>query len=656
VTTGRFHIYHFISSLLLTISLGYTLSAQEIHNKQLIRPGMSDSESIMSILNTASRFQNSDPDTMIALAQVALQQSLKKGFTTGTGWSYVVLATGYRNIRQLNLSVLYYKKALALLEQQSYHKAYYLASTWNALFGAYFPLGMYDSAALCCYKVIDMYKSARSVKAPESATVYPLIDAYHNLSICWEQLGYYQYALKYLNKAEQLSRQGPHRDYRMAEILQTKGGIYLDKGVTDSALFFTRAGMDYALAMKDSIRYNSLLVNEAATLLQQNEITGSIAILNRILTNDNVKSNKPDLYIIASFLLAEACLRQKDYNKALKILQPALQQAEAMHLKYAVASPHEKLAKIYYGLQRYKDAYLENKTAQTLTDSLRNNDKVQAVNLMDITLQMHDKDKQIIYQQSKIQRKNLLISAISVSTFLILFVAVLLYYNTKQKQRLQEAHIRSIHKEQEITNLKAMIKGEEKERDRFAKELHDGFIGELSAIKMNLSTINMPRKEEEKLQENIYSLEELIKDLRTTAHDLMPEVLLNQGLKKAILLYGERIATTYELPINVQFIGDMPQLEQEFELSLYRMIQEGVQNIIKHAKATQAIVQLQVSNHTLALTIEDNGIGMGPDLKDTRKGAGLKNLSKRAGELGGSLNITSSGITGTSLYFEFELI
>lgn len=651
MTTGRFHIYHFISSLLLTISLGYTLSAQEIPNKQLIRRSMSDSESIMSILNTASRFQNSDPDTMIALAQVALQQSLKKGFTTGTGWSYVVLATGYRNIRQLNLSVLYYKKALALLEQQSYHKAYYLASTWNALFGAYFPLGMYDSAALCCYKVIDMYK----IKAPENATVYPLIDAYHNLSICWEQLGYYQYALKYLNKAEQLSRQGPHRDYRMAEILQTKGGIYLDKGVTDSALFFTRAGMDYALAMKDSMRYNDLLANEAATLLQQNEITGSIAILNRILTNVNVKSNKPDLYIIASFLLAEACLRQKDYNKALKILQPALQQAEAMHLKYAVASPHEKLAKIYYGLQRYKDAYLENKTVQTLTDSLRNNDKVQAVNLMDITLQMHDKDKQIIYQQSKLQQKNLLIGAISVSTFLILFVAVLLYYNTQQKQRLQEAHIRSIHKEQEITNLKAMIKGEEKERDRFAKELHDGFIGELSAIKMNLSTINMPRKEAETLQENIYSLEELIKNLRTTAHDLMPEVLLNQGLRKAIILYCERISAAYGLPVIVQFIGDMPQLEQEFELSVYRMIQEGVQNIIKHAKATQAIVQLQVSNHTLALTIEDNGIGMSPGLKDTGKGSGLKNLSKRAEELGGSLNITSSGTTGTSLYFEFEL-
>ncbi len=207
----------------------------------------------------------------------------------------------------------------------------------------------------------------------------------------------------------------------------------------------------------------------------------------------------------------------------------------------------------------------------------------------------------------------------------------LLYRNNQHRRRLQEEQLQLLGKEQEVLQLKALMQGEEQERARFARELHDGFVSQLSAIKMNFSALDITRMTEEQQQDHIAELEETIAELRKTAHNLMPEILLNAGLCEAVQRYCDRINQAHTLFVDFRVYGYLPALEPGFELPLYRMIQEAVQNIIKHSGATDALVQFNYDNRVLGITIEDNGCGLEPGA-EAAQGTGLQRFQGAGAE------------------------
>ncbi|MEO5891167.1 MAG: ATP-binding protein [Ferruginibacter sp.] len=155
--------------------------------------------------------------------------------------------------------------------------------------------------------------------------------------------------------------------------------------------------------------------------------------------------------------------------------------------------------------------------------------------------------------------------------------------------------------------------------------------------------------------DGIKLLEETSAGLRETAHNIMPEILLQEGLAHAIKAFCERMTGKGGTVISFQTLGTHKKMNAGFDLPLYRIIQELIHNIRKHAKAQTALVQMNFQDDGgLDITVEDDGIGIPAEKLISSTGMGLKNIKERTKQMGGKLDIKSFPGKGTSIYLEFE--
>jgi len=270
-------------------------------------------------------------------------------------------------------------------------------------------------------------------------------------------------------------------------------------------------------------------------------------------------------------------------------------------------------------------------------------------------------------QESNLRKKNIWIGGTTAAGLLLLMLLVAYYRTTKLKRRAQTKQIQFLQQEQEalkqaqeileqekeIDQLRAMVAGEEQERKRLSRELHDGIGGMLSAIHMNLNAFQQRHGGGQHSKDLHYisgMLNQTSDMLRQAAHNLMPDILLRQGLKAALVQFCEQVRYTSTLQLSLQCHGDLEDLGRDKQLSIYRIIQELVQNIIRHAEAGHAFVQVMEFERQLNITVEDDGQGF--DSKSVSKGHGLQNVEFRVKELLGSLTLMSSPGRGTTLLIQ----
>lgn len=208
---------------------------------------------------------------------------------------------------------------------------------------------------------------------------------------------------------------------------------------------------------------------------------------------------------------------------------------------------------------------------------------------------------------------------------------------------------------QEISKLEALIDGEEKERQRIAQELHDGLNGDLSAIKYRLSILEdsgLSTIAREDLIKVINMVDDSCAQVRNISHNLMPSSILDYGLIETVKEYCLKINSTDDFTIDFQFFGNYIALSKKTETVIYRIVQELVVNILKHAKATEAIIQFNYREDELFITVEDNGIGFNENT--ISKGIGHKNIQTRIDFLNAQLDVDSSS-AGTSYTISIDL-
>lgn len=193
--------------------------------------------------------------------------------------------------------------------------------------------------------------------------------------------------------------------------------------------------------------------------------------------------------------------------------------------------------------------------------------------------------------------------------------------------------------------------GEEKERSRIAKELHDGIGSLLAASKMHAS--KLLSQSPDIVSPLIHMLDNASKETRRISHNLLPESLLNKGLDIALQDFISSINESQLIKAEYQSINLSSELPQSTQLTIYRIIQELFNNIIKHSNATEAMVQLNQHNTKLLITVEDNGKGF--SYSNGNNGIGLQNIKSRLSLLNGKMEVDSKETMGTSVYIEFEL-
>ena len=205
-----------------------------------------------------------------------------------------------------------------------------------------------------------------------------------------------------------------------------------------------------------------------------------------------------------------------------------------------------------------------------------------------------------------------------------------------------------------------MLKGEEQERTRLAKDLHDGLGGMLSGIKYSMNTMKgnliMTPDNAQAFERSMEMLDNSIREMRRVAHNMMPEALVKFGLDTALKDFCNDINQSGALKINYQSFGmESGIIDQTTAITVYRIVQELINNTIKHAGAKEAIVQLTRTNGQLAITVEDDGKGFDTALLQRSKGIGWSNIQNRVDFLKGKLDVKAQPNKGTSVLIEINV-
>ena len=218
-----------------------------------------------------------------------------------------------------------------------------------------------------------------------------------------------------------------------------------------------------------------------------------------------------------------------------------------------------------------------------------------------------------------------------------------------KRKRLKQQHLlqTALYKQQELAT-KAVFEGEQNERIRIARDLHDGIGQMLSVVKMNVSTLNPGDKV---VAGTLGLVDKTIDELRAISHNLIPEAL-NFGLVAALEDTCSKINETGTTKVTLDLAAELKNhtLTQQHELSIYRIVQEVLHNMTRHANASHIWLAIKISNGGLMIAIADDGDGFDVSKIDASKGIGWKNISARIRLMDGKMNIRSEKSSGTQIH------
>jgi signal transduction histidine kinase len=295
-----------------------------------------------------------------------------------------------------------------------------------------------------------------------------------------------------------------------------------------------------------------------------------------------------------------------------------------------------------------------------LNDSIQNRNIQKKVYDLEAKYLAQKKEMIMLSQQKIIKQKNQLNYLLISGIILLLVTIALLYFNYRNKQKLQHQQIVKLETQQRLTVTEAVLKGEEQERTRMAKDLHDGLGGMLSGIKYSFNNMKgnivMTANNAQAFERSMDMLDSSIKEMRRVAHNMMPEALVKFGLNTALKDFCNEIHQSGALHISYQSIGlDNIVIDQTVEITIYRVVQELLNNTMKHAAAKSAIVQVTKSDDILFVTVEDDGRGFDTNLLNKAKGIGWSNIQNRVEFLKGKLDVNSQSGKGTSVLIEINI-
>jgi signal transduction histidine kinase len=350
---------------------------------------------------------------------------------------------------------------------------------------------------------------------------------------------------------------------------------------------------------------------------------------------------------------------QKKYPEAEKYLLTGIEEAKAINYYGMLDEGYKYLSDIYSVTGRYKQAYEYFQKYKDLSDSVVNLESKKYATELEKKYQSEKKDKQIILQQSQLEKRKILNYVLIGSAAGLLLLSLLVYRNYNQKKKLQQHRISELVKEKHLTATEAVLKGEEQERTRLAKDLHDGLGGMLSGIKYSFQTMKgnliMTPDNARAFERSMDMLDSSIKEMRRVAHNMMPEALVKFGLDTALKDFCNDINQSGAIRTTYQSIGlENAVIEQTTAVTIYRIVQELINNTMKHAAAKTAIVQVSKTNGTISITVEDDGKGFNPVILQGTKGIGWSNIQSRVGYLQGKMDVQSEPGKGTSVHIELN--
>lgn len=366
------------------------------------------------------------------------------------------------------------------------------------------------------------------------------------------------------------------------------------------------------------------------------------------------KLNKPYKRAELLYQQYEMYTGLRQYQAALEVLRITI--AETPHdLDNNRLLYYKSMADTYERLGNIPEAHAWLKRFNEVRDSVYPERLKQEIAQIETKYNAAEKEKRIIQLQAEkqdaimTQRNQRLMNWLLGVAGLLLLLATLslvFIYRTSKKQARQK--LKEIAQQQELRIANALLEGEEKERRRVARDLHDGLGGSLAGIRIKLAG-HPPSAQ---TGEVISMLEGSMTELRRIAHNMMPESLLKMGLQSAVTDLCDTL-THDGLDIEFQPAGIRPDLSHTAQANIYRIVQELLSNAIRHGKASKVLLQCIQNDSLFFITAEDNGRGF--DTQAATGGMGLSNIRSRVGYMKGRLDVDSTPGGGTVVNIELHV-
>ncbi len=441
----------------------------------------------------------------------------------------------------------------------------------------------------------------------------------------------YSEAEKYLNEGISLAR-SLNNDFALSSLLNNLGDLYLKKSKFEEAIPVFKEGLELSESIGDPEGQCTSSRGLAYCYLDRKQFPAAMNYINKSL----------ELAIRYNFLKQE----QTNY-----LLISDIQLAMGNMGNY------------------YKFRY-KSDSISTIIDRERIQRNIETLE-QQFKARERERQIEVLESEKAVQKLRyrtglfILISIVGIS-FTILIILSMKVRSNRQKRLLLEKEkqiqlqrINELEKEKQLAASEAVLRGQEEERKRLAKDLHDGLGGMLSGIKYSFSSMKentiMTPENQRAFERSMDMLDSSISELRRVAHNMMPESLLRFGLEISLRDICRDITGSGALTVNFQAIG-LRNLEadQQTQIIIYRLVQELLNNILKHAVAANAIVQLTFLDGKLAITVEDDGKGFDLKILESSNGIGFSNLKSRVDYLGGKMDIESEPGRGTTVNIEIN--
>jgi two-component system, NarL family, sensor kinase len=431
--------------------------------------------------------------------------------------------------------------------------------------------------------------------------------------------------------------------------------ILFDKKILRKSIEYTSQALEIAKQLKSLPKQ----ISRSGTLSQAYLYLGNLDSASFYFSfAENLLSQDPKPLSIANlnFVKGQLLDAKKNYQNAINAYTESLNAAKKVAMPVLVYEGYYSIAKDYEKMGNTISALAFYKKYMITKDSFINKENYAVAADIQNKYKREKKEKEIFQLNTTNKEKSILNKIFIGSTIGLSFLGFLGYRNFRAKRKLQQQKITELEKDKQLSAIDAMLQGQEEERSRIAKDLHDGLGGMLSGTKLSFINMkdNLVLTPENAVQfdKSLSMLDNTIADLRKVAHNLMPEALVKFGLDEAVKDFCSSIQSSSNLKVVYQQVGEKRKLTNTAEVFTYRIIQELVNNAVKHAGAKQIIVQLNINTHKLSITVEDDGKGFDINSIANSKGAGMDNIKYRVQYFNGTLDIVTAPGKGTSVNIE----
>ncbi|MEZ4792969.1 MAG: sensor histidine kinase [Gelidibacter sp.] len=500
--------------------------------------------------------------------------------------------------------------------------------------------GQIDSTIHYIYKRIDLIENGNN---------YEIGNAYLQLAAVFYKVSDNDKALSYINKAlDQIK--GSEDNYRILACKNyiAKANILISLNRHEEAEIAAKNALGL-LNEKSAIDYEIQAKLSLAKIYWETNRKDQAKKVFNVLDHEQKGISNQTLYDVLLMKLKQAA-DEKDWNHTNAIIA----RLTALYPEISNLSSKKEffrlLADVWKDQNELQKSIEAQHEFQELNEQINTLQRTYMVYDLEKKYQVEKKDKEILAQQLALQksRDQNIFGIIAIVILLLSTLGLFIFF--RQGQKLKNIEISKLKQQQDLTKLKALIEGEERERNRLAQELHDGINGDLSSIKYQLYSLSadeLSSTSKSIFEKAVAQIDHSCQQVRNISHNLSPLTIRDFGLMTSIKNYCSKLESIHPIHINFQHFGTDVSLPKNIETVIYRIVQELVNNIIKHAQATEALVQINTHEETMFITVEDNGKGF--QNNPNNAGIGLKNIASRIAFLNAQLEEehTANGTTFT---------